>query len=61
MNTATYLCAYCGEPNETEVDPSGGAHQTYTEDCQICCRPNVLHITIDETTGEVFVESEFEG
>jgi len=29
------------------VDASGGDHQEYIEDCQICCRPNSLQIDID--------------
>ncbi len=58
--TTTYSCDFCGEKNEIEIDPSGGLLQTYTEDCQVCCRPNVLHITIDELSGHVVVESEFE-
>jgi hypothetical protein len=58
---ATFYCAYCGEPNETVID-EGGAHvQRYTEDCQVCCRPNELHVTIDEETGEATIENSFEG
>lgn len=56
-----YNCAYCGEPNETFVDESGAAKQDYTEDCAVCCRPNVLHVTINIESGEVSVENEFEG
>jgi hypothetical protein len=36
---ATVLCPYCGELNEIGLDPGGGRHQEYIEDCQICCRP----------------------
>ena len=56
-----YNCAFCGEPNETFVDQSGGAKQDYTEDCTVCCRPNVLHIFINEESGDISVENEFEG
>jgi hypothetical protein len=56
-----YRCAVCGEENETLVDPSAGMVQTYVEDCAVCCRPNVLHVRIDESTGAVSLESEFEG
>ena len=58
--TASYYCAYCGTVNETLVDPSGGARQTYTEDCAVCCRPNVLHISI-AADGEITIAAEFEG
>jgi hypothetical protein len=37
--SATVDCPYCGEPGEVAVDPGGGAHQEYVEDCQVCCRP----------------------
>ena len=43
----TYACAFCGEDNEVVVDPSGGARQTFTEDCTVCCRPNLITLTID--------------
>ena len=56
-----YLCAYCGAENETFVDDSAGARQRYTEDCTVCCRPNVLSITLDPLTGAVSVEAVFEG
>ena len=57
---ASYFCAYCGEQNETVVDPSGGSHQSYTEDCAVCCRPNVLQVMISPE-GYVAVTAEFEG
>ena len=57
---ARYNCAYCGEENETFFDASGGARQTYTEDCAVCCRPNVLTL-VAGPQGEVSVQAEFEG
>jgi Cysteine-rich CPXCG len=44
MDEAGYQCAGCGEWNETTVDGSAGSRQSYVEDCQVCCQPNVLHI-----------------
>jgi hypothetical protein len=29
------------------VDPGGGARQVYTEDCAVCCRPNLITVTVD--------------
>jgi hypothetical protein len=55
-----FQCAVCGESIETVVDESQGLEQTYIEDCQVCCRPNVLHVTIDPELGEATIESEFE-
>jgi hypothetical protein len=39
-----FQCAGCGEWNETVVDESAGSRQSYVEDCQVCCKPNVLSI-----------------
>ncbi len=57
---ASFQCAYCGEENETVVDPSGGPSQSYTEDCQVCCRPNVIRVTITED-GDLTLTAELEG
>lgn len=54
-----FLCSFCGEENEIFVEPEDGKEQTITEDCSVCCRPNVLSIRI---IGEqIIIESEFEG
>ncbi len=42
-----FQCAGCGEWNETVVDESAGSRQSYVEDCQVCCKPNVLQIRWD--------------
>jgi hypothetical protein len=44
MYAARFQCAGCGEWVETSVDESAGSKQQYVEDCQICCRPNVLTV-----------------
>jgi hypothetical protein len=51
----TYDCAFCGEENDTFVDPSAGRRQTYTEDCVVCCRPNLITLTLDEE-GDVLLQ-----
>lgn len=40
-------CPYCGERIVLLVDGSAG-NQDYVEDCQVCCRPINLFVTIDE-------------
>lgn len=52
----TYACAFCGEENEVFVDPSGGDRQTFTEDCTVCCRPNLITLAVDDD-GEVTIEA----
>jgi len=54
-----YTCPSCGETIEISVDPSGGQHQEYVEDCPVCCRPNVLRVDFDRG-GMVAVESHAE-
>ncbi len=56
----SYQCAYCGEQNETMIDPTGGNRQEYTEDCTVCCRPNVLHVSIS-SDGDATIYAELEG
>jgi hypothetical protein len=40
-------CPACGEVFALDVDTTGGAEQSYFEDCPVCCRP-----------AEVFVRCE---
>lgn len=40
-------CPYCGEMIEILVDPSV-ENQNYIEDCQVCCQPMNLTVTINE-------------
>ena len=44
----TYLCDACGEEIVVPVDISAGAHQSYIEDCPVCCRPNVIRLDIGD-------------
>ncbi len=39
-------CPYCGEVISVLVDDSL-PEQRYVEDCQVCCRPIVLDVTVD--------------
>ena len=50
-----YGCAFCGEDNDVFVDPSSRSHQTFTEDCTVCCRPNLITLTIDDD-GDAAIE-----
>ena len=45
---ASYTCDSCGEEIVFPIDISQGSVQEYVEDCPVCCRPNVIHIDIDE-------------
>lgn len=55
-----YHCAGCGEWNSTSVDESAGRRQSYVEDCQVCCKPNLLRIEYDNSSQEFFITAELE-
>lgn len=55
-----FQCAGCGEWNETSVDSSAGTRQRYVEDCQVCCRPNILLVEWDASSGEYSISAELE-
>jgi Cysteine-rich CPXCG len=57
---SVFQCAGCGEWNETTVDGSAGRTQSYVEDCQVCCKPNVLRISYDPETEEFLIRAELE-
>jgi hypothetical protein len=57
---ARFQCAGCGEWNETTVDESAGASQNYVEDCQVCCKPNVLRVSYHLDTQEFFITADLE-
>ena len=53
-------CPFCGEPIELFVDDSAGDQQ-YIEDCQVCCRPIVVAVSMDaDGEPEVAVRAEDE-
>ncbi len=52
------MCAFCFESNSIFVDPTGGETQSYVEDCQVCCQPNVLFITWNGDDFDVNSEPE---
>lgn len=46
LPSAEIQCPYCGETIEVLIDDSGG-DQRYIEDCQVCCRPIAIAVTLD--------------
>jgi len=47
----SFSCPYCGETNELLVDLSGGAHQEYVVDCEVCCAPILVRLKVRD--GEI--------
>jgi hypothetical protein len=42
-----FICPYCGEQISMVVDISV-RHQTYVEDCEVCCNPIEITCTVEE-------------
>ena len=58
----SYTCDACGEEIVVPLDLSQGSSQEYVEDCPVCCRPNVIHVEIDEDgNASVWAELEQDG
>ena len=49
-----FLCPYCGEEISMVLDVSI-SHQTYIEDCEVCCRPIEIRYAVED---EALVEFE---
>lgn len=45
---ASYACDSCGETIVVPIDVSQGSSQDYVEDCPVCCRPNRIHVELDD-------------
>jgi hypothetical protein len=59
QDEASYICEACGEEIVVPIDLSGGESQEYVEDCPVCCRPNLVHVEIDENgRARVWAEKE---
>ena len=57
---AGFQCAGCGEYNKIVVDETGGSRQQYVEDCQVCCKPNVLTMRWNASDEEYDINAELE-
>jgi hypothetical protein len=57
---AAFQCAGCAQWNETYVDESAGARQQYVEDCQVCCKPNVLDVRWSAAEETCVIHAELE-
>ena len=55
---ASYVCDACGEQIVIPIDLSAGDSQEYVEDCPVCCRPNVIHVEIQDGETRVWAERE---
>lgn len=42
-----FSCPHCGEGLSVRLDPSGGRKQDFVQDCEICCRPIRVTVTLE--------------
>lgn len=57
LKVSSVHCPYCGERIEALLDCSVPV-QTYTEDCQVCCRPIVFNVSVVDEVPAVSVARE---
>ena len=56
---ASYTCDACGEEIVIPLDLSEGSSQRYVEDCPVCCRANIIHVSVDaDGQAQVWAEPE---
>ena len=51
-----WTCQYCGTVNYVWIDMTVEGKQDFVEDCEICCRPNHIIVTIS-SNDEVLLET----
>ena len=47
LSSEVITCPYCGKTIELLIDCSV-SEQAYIEDCEVCCRPISLSVSVDE-------------
>ncbi|MGK2924836.1 MAG: CPXCG motif-containing cysteine-rich protein, partial [Lysobacterales bacterium] len=55
IQEANVICPYCGEVISILLDGSV-EEQEYIEDCQVCCKPIVMHVRVIDD-GQCVVEA----
>ena len=45
LDSVLIQCPYCWETLDVSVDPSV-PEQEYVEDCQVCCRPMIVAVSV---------------
>lgn len=58
LHYSRFSCAFCGTPNDIEIDPSEGDSHALVHDCAVCCNPNLLTIRRVDGGWEVSAEPE---
>ena len=56
-----FKCPYCLELTSMLIDVSTEGHQTYIEDCEVCCHPIQLSLTVFSGKIKGFVADQAAG
>ena len=59
LQTHNLSCPYCGESIQIVVDCSIPL-QEYIEDCQVCCRPISLYLSVEDNEVNIHATNENE-
>ena len=46
-NDYEFLCPHCGVGLSVRLDASGGTKQEFVQDCETCCRPIRISVTLE--------------
>jgi hypothetical protein len=46
-NDQDFNCPYCAEVISMRIDQTGGSKQFFTIDCEVCCQPIAVEVTIE--------------
>ena len=49
-----FNCPYCMADISVRVDATGGKSQSFTQDCEVCCQPMDIRVTVGEEGVEQF-------
>jgi len=55
-----FHCPYCGSPNFLTIDYSGRNKQEFANDCETCCKPILINVTVEENIVCINVEKDNE-
>ena len=59
LESADITCPYCWETINVDIDASSGSGQ-YVEDCQVCCHPIRITLSVDSAGDVVGIEADRE-
>ncbi len=50
----SFPCPYCSAEISIAVDYTGGRRQAFTTDCEVCCQPIAVRLTVGQGGGTAF-------